>query len=437
MSEPVLHMDGVSVRRDDTVLLDRVDWQVEPGQRWVVLGPNGSGKSTLLRLAALHLHPSEGAVHVLGETLGHTDTRVLRRRIGYAAAALADSLRPGIDAADVVMTALNGALEPWWHDYDDADRERARELLKQVGCGHRADHAFGTLSSGERQRVLLARTLMTDPEVLLLDEPTAALDLGGREELVGTLAALAADPATPPVLSVSTGERKAREAALEKEIAGLRNDLKNLEGDLRSKQPAWEKSQKRDVASSEWQVLEINSAKADKQTLEILKDGSVLAGGENPKNDAYRLSTETSKKSIGSIRLEARRHKSMTEGRLTRSDSGNFVLTDFEVRVQPLGGKAQYGGQRFGEMEVWAMEAYGAAYTLQELLTVKSDDVQGRTRIYESIVKGDNTLDAGIPESFNVLVKEMESLCLEVKVGYSNPSTDRTETDDTLAALAS
>jgi DNA-directed RNA polymerase subunit beta len=91
------------------------------------------------------------------------------------------------------------------------------------------------------------------------------------------------------------------------------------------------------------------------------------------------------------------------------------------VTQQPLGGKAQYGGQRFGEMEVWAMEAYGAAYTLQELLTVKSDDVQGRTRIYESIVKGDNSLAAGIPESFNVLVKEMQSLGLDVKVGYSNP----------------
>jgi len=91
------------------------------------------------------------------------------------------------------------------------------------------------------------------------------------------------------------------------------------------------------------------------------------------------------------------------------------------VTQQPLGGKAQYGGQRFGEMEVWAMEAYGAAYTLQELLTVKSDDVQGRTRIYESIVKGDNSLEAGIPESFNVLVREMQSLGLNVKVGYSNP----------------
>ena len=107
------------------------------------------------------------------------------------------------------------------------------------------------------------------------------------------------------------------------------------------------------------------------------------------------------------------------------------------VTQQPLGGKAQYGGQRFGEMEVWAMEAYGAAYTLQELLTVKSDDVQGRTRIYENIVKGDNTLDAGIPESFNVLVKEMESLGLEVKVGYTNPSENSSEADDTLAALAS
>jgi DNA-directed RNA polymerase subunit beta len=105
------------------------------------------------------------------------------------------------------------------------------------------------------------------------------------------------------------------------------------------------------------------------------------------------------------------------------------------VTQQPLGGKAQYGGQRFGEMEVWAMEAYGAAYTLQELLTVKSDDVQGRTRIYESIVKGDNSLEAGIPESFNVLVKEMQSLCLDVKVGYSGPTDENAQTAATLATV--
>ena len=185
MSGPVLHLEGVSVRRDGTLLLDGVDWRVEPGQHWVVLGPNGSGKSTLLRLAALHLHPSAGRGHVLGM------------------AALADAFRPELPAADVVMTARHGALEPWWHDYDDADRSRARELLKRLGCGDRADHAFGTLSSGERQRVLLARTLMTDPDVLLLDEPTAALDLGGREELVGALAGLAADAGTPPMALVT------------------------------------------------------------------------------------------------------------------------------------------------------------------------------------------------------------------------------------------
>jgi DNA-directed RNA polymerase subunit beta len=105
------------------------------------------------------------------------------------------------------------------------------------------------------------------------------------------------------------------------------------------------------------------------------------------------------------------------------------------VTQQPLGGKAQYGGQRFGEMEVWAMEAYGAAYTLQELLTVKSDDVQGRTRIYESIVKGDNSLEAGIPESFNVLVKEMQSLGLDVKVGYTNPIEQPAEPATVLTAV--
>jgi DNA-directed RNA polymerase subunit beta len=105
------------------------------------------------------------------------------------------------------------------------------------------------------------------------------------------------------------------------------------------------------------------------------------------------------------------------------------------VTQQPLGGKAQYGGQRFGEMEVWAMEAYGAAYTLQELLTVKSDDVQGRTRIYESIVKGDNSLEAGVPESFNVLVKEMQSLGLDVKVGYANPQEAPAAAPDALAVL--
>jgi iron complex transport system ATP-binding protein len=183
--------------------LDGVDWTVEPGDRWVVLGPNGSGKTTLLQLAGGHIHPTVGTVVILGQRVGRVDLRVLRTRIGLVSAAVTRSLRPGVAAVDVVMTGRYAALEAWWQDYTDDDRHRARGLLEQAGFGHVADRPFGVISEGERQHVLLARALMGRPELILLDEPAAGLDVGGRERLVRALARLAGEPQTPPMVFVT------------------------------------------------------------------------------------------------------------------------------------------------------------------------------------------------------------------------------------------
>jgi iron complex transport system ATP-binding protein len=169
----------------------------------VVLGPNGSGKSTMVRIAALHLHPTSGEVEVLGERLGRTDVRTLRQRIGYASAALGAMLRPDLSARDVVMTAKYAALEPWWHTYDDADRAASVSCLARLGVDRFADRAWGSLSSGEQQRVLVARTLMGPIGLVILDEPNAGLDVGGRENLLAGLDALARDPATPAMVLVT------------------------------------------------------------------------------------------------------------------------------------------------------------------------------------------------------------------------------------------
>ena len=200
-AEPVIELREVRVNRGGNDVVHDIDWTVHPGERWVLLGANGSGKTTLIRIAGLYDHPSSGSVRVLGELLGRCDVRSLRRRVGFVSSAFVDLIRPDLLAADVVMCAINASLEPWWHTYTDDDRRRAVESLDRLGIAALATRRFGSLSSGERQRVQLARALMTEPEVLLLDEPTAGLDLAGREEFVADLDAIGADG--PPMVLVT------------------------------------------------------------------------------------------------------------------------------------------------------------------------------------------------------------------------------------------
>lgn len=199
----VLELAEVTVRRGQATLLDRVTWVVKDGERWVVLGANGAGKTTLLQVAAAQLYPTSGAAGILGELLGTVDVFELRPRIGVSSAAVAELIPRGEKVRDLVVSASYAVLGRWREEYDDVDHQRADALLRELGVTHLADRVFGTLSEGERKRVQIARSLMTDPELLLLDEPAAGLDLGGREDLVSTLSVLAYDPDSPATVLVT------------------------------------------------------------------------------------------------------------------------------------------------------------------------------------------------------------------------------------------
>ena len=199
----VAELAGVTIRRGSAILLDDVSLRIDEGERWVVIGPNGAGKTTLLQLLSAQMYPTDGVVGILDEVIGAVDVFELRPRIGLTSSALAQRIPDGERVRDVVLSAAYAIVGRWREEYDEIDVRRAEQLLASLRVDHLADRTFGTLSEGERKRVQIARALMTDPELLLLDEPAAGLDLAGREALVATLSELCRDPHAPATVLVT------------------------------------------------------------------------------------------------------------------------------------------------------------------------------------------------------------------------------------------
>jgi len=199
----VFELTDVSVMRAGKYLLNRISWQVNTGEHWVVIGPNGAGKTTLLQILSANLHPTSGAAQILGEPLGGVDVFELRTRIGHTSSTIAERVPTNETVQNLVLSAAYAVLGRWNEEYDEQDHARAQAMMAELGIVALADRTFGTLSEGEKKRVLICRALMTDPEAILLDEPAAGLDVGAREDLIESIEALASDAQGPALVMVS------------------------------------------------------------------------------------------------------------------------------------------------------------------------------------------------------------------------------------------